>query len=57
VSSGTCPAYPGRDGPVRQVLGLLATQIGLSWSYVVVAVLLAAAVPSASAAARVAVHS
>jgi predicted MFS family arabinose efflux permease len=38
------------------VLGVLAAEIGLSWTYVVVAALLAAAVPLASAAARVAVH-
>ena len=38
-------------------LGVLAAGIGLDWTYVVVAVLLAAAVPLASAAARVAVHS
>jgi predicted MFS family arabinose efflux permease len=38
-------------------LGILAVGIGLPWSYVVVAVLLAAAVPLASAAARVAVRS
>jgi hypothetical protein len=39
------------------VLGLLAAEIGLWWSYVAVAALLAAAVPLASAAARVVVHS
>jgi predicted MFS family arabinose efflux permease len=38
-------------------LGLLAAGIGLDWTYVVVAALLAAAVPLASAAARVAVRS
>jgi predicted MFS family arabinose efflux permease len=38
-------------------LGVLAAGIGLNWTYVVVAALLAAAVPLASAAARVAVHS
>jgi predicted MFS family arabinose efflux permease len=37
-------------------LGFLAAQIGLPWSYVVTAALLAAAVPLASAAARAAVH-
>jgi predicted MFS family arabinose efflux permease len=39
------------------VLGFLAAGIGLNWTYVVVAALLAAGVPLASAAARVAVHS
>jgi predicted MFS family arabinose efflux permease len=39
------------------VLGFVAAGIGLDWTYVVVAALLAAAVPLASAAARVAVHS
>ena len=39
------------------VLGLVAAGIGLDWTYVVVAALLAAAVPLASAAARVAVRS
>jgi predicted MFS family arabinose efflux permease len=38
-------------------LGLLAAGIGLDWTYVVVAGLLAAALPLASAAARAAVHS
>ena len=38
-------------------LGFLAAGIGLDWTYVVVAALLAAAVPLASAAARVAVRS
>jgi predicted MFS family arabinose efflux permease len=38
-------------------LGILAAGIGLDWTYVVVAGLLAAAVPLASAAARAAVHS
>ncbi|MCW2683102.1 MAG: major facilitator superfamily 1 [Blastococcus sp.] len=38
-------------------LGVLATGIGLDWTYVVVAALLAAALPLASAATRVAVHS
>jgi predicted MFS family arabinose efflux permease len=38
-------------------LGFLAAGIGLDWTYVVVAALLAAVVPVASAAARVAVHS
>ena len=38
-------------------LGILAARIGLDWTYVVVAGLLAAAVPLASAAARAAVHS
>jgi predicted MFS family arabinose efflux permease len=38
-------------------LGFLAAGIGLDWTYVVVAALLAAVVPLASAAARVAVHS
>jgi predicted MFS family arabinose efflux permease len=38
-------------------LGFLAAGIGLDWTYVVVAGLLAAAVPLASAAARVAVRS
>jgi predicted MFS family arabinose efflux permease len=38
-------------------LGVLGAAIGLPWSYVVVAVLLAAVVPLASAAARAAVHS
>jgi predicted MFS family arabinose efflux permease len=38
-------------------LGVLAAGIGLDWTYVVVAALLAAALPVASAAARVAVHS
>ncbi len=37
-------------------LGFVAAQIGLPWSYVVTAALLAAAVPLASAAARVAVR-
>ena len=37
-------------------LGFLAAGIGLDWTYVVVAGLLAAAVPLASAAARAAVH-
>jgi predicted MFS family arabinose efflux permease len=39
------------------VLGLVAAGIGLDWTYVVVAALLAAAVPLASAAARAAVRS
>jgi len=39
------------------VLGMVAAAIGLSWTYVLVAALLAAAVPLASAAARVAVRS
>ncbi len=38
------------------VLGLLAAGIGLDWTYVVVAAVLAAALPLASAAARAAVH-
>jgi predicted MFS family arabinose efflux permease len=38
------------------VLGFLAAGIGLPWSYALVAVLLAAAVPLASAAARIAVR-
>jgi predicted MFS family arabinose efflux permease len=38
-------------------LGFLAAGIGLDWTYVVVAALLAAALPVASAAARVAVRS
>jgi predicted MFS family arabinose efflux permease len=38
-------------------LGFLAAGIGLDWTYVVVAAVLAASVPLASAAARVAVHS
>jgi predicted MFS family arabinose efflux permease len=38
-------------------LGLLAAGIGLDWTYVVVAASLAAAVPLASTAARVAVRS
>jgi predicted MFS family arabinose efflux permease len=38
-------------------LGVVAAGIGLDWTYVVVAALLAAALPVASAAARVAVHS
>ena len=38
-------------------LGFLAAGIGLDWTYVVVGALLAAAVPQASAAARVAVRS
>lgn len=38
-------------------LGFVAAGIGLDWTYVVVAALLAAAVPLASAAARAAVHS
>jgi predicted MFS family arabinose efflux permease len=39
------------------VLGMVAAAIGLSWTYVLVAALLAVAVPLASAAARVAVRS
>jgi predicted MFS family arabinose efflux permease len=39
------------------LLGMLAAEIDLSWSYVVVAALLAAAVPLASSAARASVHS
>jgi predicted MFS family arabinose efflux permease len=38
-------------------LGVLAAGVGLDWTYVVVAAVLAAAVPLASAAARMAVHS
>jgi predicted MFS family arabinose efflux permease len=38
-------------------LGFLAAGIGLDWTYVVVAASLAAAVPLASAAARIAVRS
>jgi predicted MFS family arabinose efflux permease len=38
------------------VLGLVAAGIGLSWSYVLVGALLAAAVPLASASTRAAVH-
>jgi predicted MFS family arabinose efflux permease len=38
-------------------LGFLAAGIGLDWTYVVVAAVLAASVPLASAAARAAVHS
>jgi predicted MFS family arabinose efflux permease len=38
-------------------LGFLAAGIGLDWTYVVVAAVLAAVIPLASAAARVAVHS
>jgi predicted MFS family arabinose efflux permease len=38
-------------------LGVVAAGIGLDWTYVVVAALLAAALPVASAAARAAVHS
>jgi predicted MFS family arabinose efflux permease len=38
------------------LLGMLAAEIDLSWSYVVVAALLAAAVPLASSAARASVH-
>jgi predicted MFS family arabinose efflux permease len=39
------------------LLGMLAAEIDLSWSYVVVAALLTAAVPLASSAARASVHS
>jgi hypothetical protein len=38
-------------------LGFLAAGIGLDWTYALVAALLAAAVPLASAATRLAVHS
>jgi hypothetical protein len=38
-------------------LGVVAAQIGLPWSYVLTAALLAAVVPLASAAARIAVRS
>jgi predicted MFS family arabinose efflux permease len=50
-------AFDAGMGVGALALGFLAAGIGLDWTYVVVAVLLAAAVPLASAAARAAVRS
>ena len=49
-------AFDGGTGAGALLLGLLGAGIGLPWSYVVVAAVLAAVVPLASASARAAVH-
>jgi predicted MFS family arabinose efflux permease len=49
-------SFDAGTGVGAVLLGVLAAGIGLPWSYVVVAAVLAAAVPLASASARAAVH-